>query len=500
MATKAAKGTTPSEGEAASVWSGEPKPANVDVPDWRQQTSKTIQSARSSQRWAHQTATMSRISHETARCDNDRKHGKVHNAFMDKIDRSKHLVEILAERVKSVEASITLTKLSCAEIMEAQAAKKAPLQLCLKRLEMRARLLPKGERKRDDVEFTLREEKETLEKSQALLIEQAGKADRVVSELVRVHEDLMEDLKVKTHSLHIDQDCVQAARTMGMATFHPPCEEPASAECHRTPSGIYASHPETQEHRRQLETVTRTRQAKKKEEQADAVREESSRLMRQTSNNCNAAQGRSRLALDKSISEVRVIIDKLKLAIKNQEALISKTHGSLENTSEEMAIHEAPFNLATTRLTLRQQKKHSENIRDPVRAALDEQVKALKVNQEQLESRQADEKEALQDLKATLKKLKADLENKNQALDADMKLREECSLEAMPAYQSPDQSKKMMFKTAASFGAGPDGMRGASKVALGAMMSLKIGTYANQHKWEEKLADTGLKWQPKSAR
>ena len=81
-------------------------------------------------------------------------------------------------------------------------------------------------------------------------------------------EELSEDLKAKTHSLQIDQDCVQAARSMGMATFHAPCKEPSSEEYNRTPLGFYASHPETQEHRRQLETVARIRLAKKKEEEA----------------------------------------------------------------------------------------------------------------------------------------------------------------------------------------------------------------------------------------
>mmetsp|Transcript_47905 Transcript_47905/g.111751 ORF Transcript_47905/g.111751 Transcript_47905/m.111751 type:complete len:500 (+) Transcript_47905:68-1567(+) len=499
MAT--ARVAKPASDTGASTRSGEAQNSElVEVPDWRQQTSRTIASAKSTQRWADQTAKQSRISHEAARNDNDRKYGKVHNAFMDKIERSKHLVETLAERVKSIEASITLTKLTCAELLEAHTAKKAPLQLCLARLELRARTMPKGERKRDEVEAALNEEKEVLMKSKATLIEQAGKADKAVSELVRLHEDLLEDLKVKTHSLHIDQDCVQAARTMGMATFHAPCEEPASEECNRTPSGMYASHPETQEHRRQLETVMKSRQAKKKEEQADAMRQESALLMRTTSNSCSASQGRTKLAMDKSIAEVRGIIQKLHQAIKNQEVRIAKTTGALECTSEEIACHEAPYNLATTRLTLRQQRKYPENIRDPVRAALDEQVKAFRSNHEALETRQSDEKEALQDLKATLAKLKADLESKNQALEADIQLKEHCQVEAMPAYQSPDQSKKMMFKTVGSFGTGPESLKGTSKVALGAMMSLKIGTYANQHRWEEKLADSGAKWQPRSAR
>jgi len=398
---------------------------------------------------------------------------------MEKICNTKRLIDLLRERVKSVEASIAMSKRSCVELQEAAHAKKAALQLAESRLDLRHRERPKPELKRDDFEVALGEEKEMLLNSQKRLNEQARRTDLITQDLVRHHAELLEDLKAKTHALHIDQDCVQTASTMGRHTFHPTCEADVSQPTTNLPVSVsYTNHPVEQEAARQVETMNRVRRAKKREEEANKLREESEQLSKQTEQQCIAANSITNDKMNRNIAELQEVMKRLKGTVRDHENRIAQTYDVLSRTADEMSSHEDPFALANTRRALRNQRMPQENIHDPVKSALDKQVSGMQKNLHALDDRHEQEKKALAGLQQGIAAMKADLISKQKALDVDLQCRNTLKVYDMSAYQSDSMKAASMKKTLASLGA---------SAALNAksgrpLADLKIGTYANRYK------------------
>jgi len=478
MAAYSALGSQVSD--ATSVKFGQPPQAPVNCPDWRERTSKTLRSAQAAQSFADSHRQSSIKSHEATRSENREFHGKVHMAFMEKIDSTKRMVDLLRERIRSLEASISLSKRRCVELQEASNAKKAPLQLCSSRLDMRHRERPRREAKRDGFEISLDEEKQTLVLAQKTLNDKARRTDLMIQDMVKVHAGLMEDLKMKTHALHIDLDCVQAASSMGKQTFHAPCEElqePTSASLPASPASVrYSNHPEEQENRRQIDTMDRLRRAKKREEEAQKLREDSEALMQQTEQQCIAANGRMNEQMNKNISELQNMIQRVRGTIHNQEDRISKLVEVLARTADEMASHNAPCDLLRTRMNLRAQRFAQENIHDPVKDALDKQAATLQKNLSHLEGRQENEKQAMAQLQRGLAEMNADLFDKAKALETDLHCKNILKVYDMSAYQSEGKKKKAMARTLAGLGADT-----VLKAGGGATMpDLKIGSFANR--------------------
>jgi hypothetical protein len=367
------------------------------------------------------------------------------------MSQSKRLVDTLVERMQSMESSIMLSRKNLVELQEAHHAKSAPLQLCKWRLERRAGR-PKRELKRDNFEIALDQEKEVLEDAQRKLKDSIRKTDNMIQTLVKGHDDLKHDLQVKSHALDIDADCVGAAHTWGHSTAHPPLEDPATDCVHQLPVAIlYENRHQEQEHRRQYDTVKRIAKAKKCEQVAQALRDESCNVMKTTASACATAQMHVQRKMLDNINELNHMRQRLNQAIAQSNQKIQQTTGCLQVTAGEIASHNHPMNLTNTRLKLRGQRPERENIADPVKDALDQQMSSLQRNLENLEQRHVDEKTALQRLQHEKAELEADLADKTKALYIDV----ECQKKAenvMSSFQSPEATKKAMKHTLLSLG------------------------------------------------
>merc|ERR1719498_1484038 len=127
---------------------------------------------------------------------------------------------------------------------------------------------------------------------------------------------------------------------------------------------------------------------------------------------------------------------RLQHAISQSCAKIDQTNATLRQTASELSSHNAPCNLAQTRLKLRGQRPERENISDPVRDALDQQVQALQKNMEHLDMRHNNEKDALQTLAGQKATLEADLSDKMKALYIDLECQRK-TVQSLSSYQSP---------------------------------------------------------------
>lgn len=461
---------------------GSPPDGKLEVPIWRHATNSRVADARNTQRQADQCYLKSQQAHDETWLDNERHYAKVHAELQKKLAQTRHLQQQLTGRIKSVEASISLSKHSCADLQEASIGKKAALQLVSARLDLRHRARPDGELKRDALEVALNEQKETLLASQKRLGHYARKTDNMITELGHIHEALLQDLQSKTQSLHVDLDCVQTSASMGAVTVHAPCEGAGNPELHRSAVSMYASMPEQQEHRRQLDAVARMRFAKKREEAAHALRDESTQITRQAHIACTSADDRTNTAMQNNINELQSNLARLKEAGRAQEERIKSIVEILSRTGESMQDHEKPSALNSTRLNLRKQRHTVENIRDPVRAALDSQAKSLKSNFEALAARHGEEKDMLTELQKMHTKLREDIADKGRALDTDLKCRDVLRIEDQPAYQSGKHSTRMKERTMGSFGTDIMHMKtGTNKATAHAIMNLKIGASGRAH-------------------
>jgi len=419
---------------------------------WRHATAHNLVNAQAASNGADHHHVMSLKSHNSTRYDNMQQHQTVNRAFILKMSQTKRLTETLTVRLHSVEGSIMESRKSLVDLQEAYHAKKAPLQLCDWRLERRA-ARPEREKKRDNFEIALDTEKEVLEAAQKQLQVSIKKSDIMIQNLVKTHELLKHDLQVKSKALLIDQDCLQAADSWGTRTFHAPLQEAATEEKSSLPVAIlYSNRHEEQEHRRQYDTINRVKAAKRQEVAAKELREESVNVMKSTASACNTAQLKVQRAMQDNIGELQHMRKRLESAIHQSEDKMMQTTSTLRQTAAEISSHNAPCNLAETRLKLRGQRPERENISDPVRDALDQQVEALKKNMETLDVRHNYEKDALMKLSEEKEKLEADLSDKMKALYIDLECQKK-SIQVQSSYQSPADVKKAMSRTLNSLGA-----------------------------------------------
>jgi len=419
---------------------------------WRTMTSNNLVNAQGAHNTAEHHHMLSLKAHSATRYENIQQHQTVHRAFLKKMGQTKRLVDSLGERLHSVEGSIMESRKNLVDLQEQWHAKKAPLQLVDWRLERRA-ARPEREKKRDNFEIALDNEKEVLTEAQKRLQVSIKKTDQMIQSLVKTHEILKHDLQVKSKAMAIDADCVQAADSWGMQTRHAPLADAATEESSSLPVAIlYSNRHEEQEHRRQYDTVNRVKAAKKLEAAAEALRADSVNVMKATSSACNAAQMKVQRTMQDNIDELQTMRKRLQFSIEQSNAKIDQTNHTLKCTAAEISSHNAPCNLAQTRLKLRGQRPERESISDPVRDALDQQMASLTKNMDQLDTRHTHEKEALMKLHQEKQSLEADLSDKMKALYIDLECQKK-SIQGMSTFQSTMDTKKAMARTLNSLGA-----------------------------------------------
>lgn len=98
-----------------------------------------------------------------------------------------------------------------AEVEIAIQEKSGPLKLAHTRLEIRSQR-PNKELVRDPVQYGLTEEVNEITESIQHLQEMAAESRKALKDLVRNQLTLEEDIAIKIHSLHVDQDLCMGLR------------------------------------------------------------------------------------------------------------------------------------------------------------------------------------------------------------------------------------------------------------------------------------------------
>jgi len=365
------------------------------------------------------------------------------------------------------------------ELQEAFHAKKAPMELCHWRLDRRAGR-PKRELKRENFEIALDQEKEVLTDSMQRIQDSIRRTDSMIRKLVETRAELLDDLKHKSHALSIDDDCINAQHTWGAGQgAHAALELPANAEHSKLPIAMmYGSRHEEQEHSRQYDTVNRCKRAKKREQVAQELRDDSAKVMKTTYSACQTAHIHVQKQMQVNIDELQHMRKRLTNGIEQSNAKISHLQNTIVQTANEIASHNAPFNLAKTRLNLRGQRPGRENISDPVRDALDQQMASLDKNMEDLETRQQHEKQALGKLQQDKAALEADLADKSRALQIDLECQKKSS-DLMSSHQSAHEGKRAVAGMLKQLGVATYPMSQSARGGFPTSSNAKKGSWAH---------------------
>lgn len=436
--------------------------------EWQTSTSMNLSNAMRAQKLAEEQHSMSMMSHDATWNSNVSEYQNVHNNFSHKVDSTNSLVQLLQERISSVNTSINLSKQNWAALQTAHRAKEAPLQLCGWRMEMRAKR-PERELVRDPCEIALEEEKDTLSDAQDKLGRNADKTERMLKALAKMLGDLTHDLDNKQHSVGIDKKCMgtlhrtwptsgrggggdtmmrtprggRAAAT-AFAGSMPPIDTRSMSMGRTAELGVYHDSTDParqmcnaqQEEQRQEQTVRLTQTAKELERNALSLRDDSCNLIQKTNQDCNFAKNQVEHALDRRISETQALRKHLETAVSDSSRSIAKMMHCNSMTQANMDSHNEPADLYATRVKFREQRLPRENIGDPVKSSLDRHAESLKMNHATLQGCYSGEANAIAHLEQMKSNCEADLRDKMAALQIDLKCKNQTQFDNRLSYEA----------------------------------------------------------------
>jgi len=401
-------------------------------PTWHEGTTLNMTQAHRSQAAADQNALKSLGCYDSLRFEADQQNYTVHRRLVVKVGHTRRLAERLQDRMNSVEGALSATKASMKDLGAAFEAKKAPLQLNSWRQNRRAERPPR-ELAKDSLEGALQEEHQTLLNAQKLLQRASRKTQQLVLSMEQTLTRLKEDYERKQNSFRIDKQCIESGSSWttpklplgddpGPQRPQTPsegagtCNTAMSTRTARSLASGYTNPFEEAENQRQFETIVLTNKAKKRESQADEIRNQNNELIRHTQVQCTTALKGVEQRLNERAEETLVIAQRIEKVIEVTDAKIAKTKRCLARTVGEIKSFEQPIDVAGVRERLRQTRLGSERVKDEVSDALSTQFASLRKNVSALEQRHKEEKEALEQLEQAKAQLNADLQDKMTAL------------------------------------------------------------------------------------
>jgi len=377
-----------------------------------------MQAQRTHEDAVNQCEQSKRVHGETVN-DNHEMYNELNNSMEQKVADSQNLVAKLEDRAQCLENSIQLTCQSLADLESATRAKDPPLQLCLWRLEQRARR-PTREQVRDTAEVSLEEERSTLVSIKWELGDAAERTKATIADLRRKLGDVRHDLEHKMHALGIDEMCLTTAQAsfLSMSLRTP---RPAAGAVPGMRSTDRAAQLESRknEQLRQFKASTLDRGAAAREDSATALRDQNAELIYRSAARAQEAKMRSDRATQERVSETQMARMRLEQEIQETDAHIDHTNGTMAETRFHLNALEEPMAMANVCNNWRQGRTAPEHIADPVSAKLHEHHSSLLKAHDNLAQQHHAEKGNLEDLYGRRRQLVEDLKDKTASQQID---------------------------------------------------------------------------------
>lgn len=399
--------------------------------EWVQHAHYNMYQAQHTQRKATGQHDTSFKAHSEVMSDNLNMYNDLHNSLDQKVKTSQRLLDKLMHRAESVENSLQHTRHTLEKLEQSLAAKEAPLQLCMWRMEQRDRR-PLREQVRDAVEVSLEVEKATLIDSQRKL-KDAIKRTKATNQILESKlEELRFDINQKSQALSVDEMCLRTThRSLGTVAERT-AQARASSSGGRFGGGSLAGSKRSTRHdvavhessrnevARQQEAVRLNQSAVSREEAAKELRDECAKLIARCQRACEEATARSERALKERVNDNQQMRRRLESELRETLNQIQNTKGTMSETKSQIQALEEPMELTSSCNSWRKQRATKELIVDPVTTSLQEHQMVLLRCNEELRGQHSHEKNVLQELQDKRERLKEDLRDKTSSLHIDL--------------------------------------------------------------------------------
>eukprot|EP00927_Polykrikos_kofoidii_P053579 TRINITY_DN48185_c0_g1_i1.p1 TRINITY_DN48185_c0_g1~~TRINITY_DN48185_c0_g1_i1.p1 ORF type:complete len:581 (-),score=124.73 TRINITY_DN48185_c0_g1_i1:232-1896(-) len=347
----------------------------------------------------------------------------VQNEIKTKINETVNLSGEIEEMLDRVEDVARKTAQSHLILQRAFGAKRAPLIVVKRRMEIRA-TRPIQELTVDEWSEAMEAEKQTLTDSRRELAANIQITKDKIPLLDTVKEELLDDLHRKRYSQHIDHLCI-------IDGTHHGALKPWSLESMSLDDVMHSGAPESPggaERGTEPINMTCWVNATKNTlvkgdrlcEEAEMQVEKNRECMANTLKACNKANAWTVECMNAHISFLQSRRKPIEDSLMDVEKALHIAKFSAEKTTKKLKQHEMPLQSLNRKFSLRQQRHTKENIRDPVHGKLEEHFETLKQTVQTLSSNVDGTTDLVQELINTKRELSEALHYKNMAVRIDM--------------------------------------------------------------------------------
>lgn len=416
---------------------------------WRDGTSSTLKSSMIARHAAQERVQRSLRSHQLARNDLSTNYKNLQTCTSEKVSSTNELKELLAKRIRSVQASSLASKKCLGDLQAADGAMILPLELNVWRVAMRAQR-PERELVRDPFELALEEEHKALTSSREALKAAAKDMEGIIWDLGKTLEELRFDWENKTDSAAIDEACLAAMErrpTRPQSRPGTPSSPLSAGLCsptaRETPRKLALStggmlsligkaptdpHANVEanldnEESRKRDSASLMLRANQAEHAAQATREHCEYLIADTRARCERALRKVEVTMTDRINETQDMCRRLEESTRDTQKSIVEVAHFKALTKGEMQSHDPPADLVGSQDLLRGTRMHRERISDPVTSASERHRHGLARNYAMLEGCYDEEEDSLKKLQKEKAALELDFADKTAALNLDIACR-----------------------------------------------------------------------------
>lgn len=395
---------------------------SIDTMSWLLRTETELSSAKSLVREVETQVAQNAIT------DLDSKYSRtVMGKLKMKLANTNHLTRALQDQIATVEDMMRKLRESDLSLQRSAAMRQAPLCICKRRLELRARRAEQ-EMVRDEFQIAVEAEEEMLSYVREELSHLLRNTRGLQQELYHVRQALLDDCFEKRRTGRIDHLCLLDSSQRPVLSTADYVMAPTMVEVLNTdqlapPTNAPPGTGDTEEDKRKELTKALILKAARLVLDGEWRCGENKRSTELFARDCDAASKRTEAALKRSIALLITQRKSLEEQIENTLHSLRAARSSLDKTGRKLRRHENPLQTLSRQFTLRQQRLDRENIRDPVQDKLEAHLDAVKRSVSNLSMRVEGTEDLLQELAATKSQLQEALQAKTQSL----RLEQACS-------------------------------------------------------------------------
>lgn len=414
------------EDRQAADFGGGVQPANPEsVWDWQRTTLEQLSTAKALTRQARKHCAVGERTRAGASKTSSANTAGVAHTIRKKMLATANMIKTIEDRIEGVEDTMRHAGKSLFQLQREHRSKWAPLNVCLKRLEMRDGR-PMSESVRDHTQEALEQERDTLIQSRNRLTLQMQKLQQHMLMLDSAKVALVEDLQHKRHALRVDRGCLSPKQKLTGAPgtgrerlilpnlehvthyAQPPC--PMNAE--KGTGGVH-------EENRQCGAKNLIAEVSKLQDDADRLCSESEALMQQAQRDCTRAGTNSQKSIAQRVDETDLLKRRLESQIHETGEAILQSEISLQETRKKLESHETPLRALDKQFAIRGKRTQRERIRDPVQEEMEDHLESVKKNVQLLTNKLQATKDLIDQLQKSKRSMQEDYRAKMLALRID---------------------------------------------------------------------------------